>query len=745
MLWLFVLGAGIAVGAEPIRTPYARREPLQIRRVVPPASPVRQYGVVELVVELAATYDNPFDASDIALDARVTLPGGKVRSVPGFLYRPFDRKEEQSREVLLPSGEPSWRVRFAAPVAGEYTVVVVARDRTGERQSEPVRFAVEASDDPGFVRVSPRDHRYFEFDNGRAYFPIGLNLCWPGGARGTYDYDAWIPEFAKVGCNATRLWLSPDWIVLALERSGRPEDGFGMGQFDLAAAWRLDYVLRLATQHGMYVKLCIDSYNILRPRNAYPHWERTPHNAANGGPLAVPTDFWTNPAMERFYRDKLRYLVARYGCFTHVLSWEFWNEVDITSDFKAEPVREWHQRMARHVRSIDPDAHLITTSFANSNGVPTIDQLAELDYVQTHRYGGFDPAADLASYQARKAEYGKPHYVGEVGADSGGDRFADDPDGMQVHDPLWLTVANGGSGTAQPWFWEKIHSRHLHPLFGAVVRFTSGIDWPAEQMRSVEPRFTWEQPTEPLPRKDLVLDTVGESWSPSEYNRPRTVQLDRSGVHGQIPLASIQHGMGGHKDKHNPVRLETDLPWPIRFGVNVHGVSGWGGAALEIRLDDRVVLKKDFSDTNPPGEHKTLLQYCGSYEVDVPAGRHVLELENGGPDWFTCSYRLRDAVECHTPPLLGWATVGRSNVLAWVRLEARAWTRVCVLKESLPPCAPSMLVLPEVAAGRWKAEIWDTHTGQVAGERMIDVAADGEARFPLPEIATDVAVRLKRQ
>lgn len=740
--WVLLI-PGVA-SSNPIGTPYARREPLQIRQVLLPDSAPVQYGCLEITVDLGATYDNPFDPSDIAVDACLSLPNGESQEVPGFFYRPFERTERQGQEVLAPSGKPGWRVRLAPPVAGDYSVAITVRDRTGRRESAPVRFTVRASGDPGFVRVSPRDRRYFEFDNHRSFYPIGLNLCWPSEARGTLDYDAWIPAFTKAGCNATRLWLAPAFTPLALERVGKREDGHGMGQFDLAAAWRLDYVLKLAQREGMYVKICIDSFNELRKEPEYPYWDKTPQNAANGGPLERPGDFWTNPAMDRLYRNKLRYLVARFGAFSHVLSWEFWNEVDIISEYQTGRVRDWHERMAQHLREIDPYGHLITTSFARSEGDPAIDKLAVLDYVQTHRYGGADPVAELDRYQREKARLGKPHYVGEFGADAGGDRFASDPEGVQIHDPLWMTAATGGSGTAQPWYWELIHARGMHGLFRSVAEFTAGIDWPGEQARRIEPRLAWKTPPVPLPRKDVLLPTTTPSWERSEYNQPRTVRIDQAGVRGQLPLAGIQHGIGGHKDKHNPVRLEIDLGWPTRFCVDVRGVSGWGGAALAIRVDGRRAIARDFSNTNAAGDHETLNQYNGSYEVALPAGRHVVEVENGGPDWFYSSYRLRDGAQCNTPPLLAWATAGQSNVLAWVRLEGRSWTRVCVLRESLPACPPSELILPQLTPGHWIGELWDTWTGKMTSQVAVDVPANGEAKLELPEIAKDIAVRLKR-
>jgi len=100
-----------------------------------------------------------------------------------------------------------------------------------------------------------------------------------------------------------------------------------------------------------------------------------------------------------------------------------------------------------------------------------------------------------------------------------------------------------------------------------------------------------------------------------------------------------------------------------------------------------------------------------------------------------------DAIE---PPLLAWAMAGRKTALVWVRLESRSWTRVCANKESLPPCPPSVLLLPQLGTGRWKAELWDTWSGRAMQEQMVESDTDGNLRVPLPEIAKDLAVRLNR-
>lgn len=725
-------------------TPYAQHDKLAIRSVRLSSDRVACYERVEMTPDFSATYDNPFDPDDVSVDARITLPDGKTVPVPGFFDRPYQRALTNGQEILTPAGTPVWHVRFAPSQPGDYTAVVAVRDRNGRRESQPVRFAAVSGNAPGFVRISARDRRYFAFDNGQTYFPIGENICW-GHRRGTFDYDDWLTSLGRAGGTYTRFWLSPSWFTFALERPGKPEQGAGMGQFDLGSAWRLDYALDLARKNNIRVMLCIDSFNILRDQPLYDCWKTTPHNAMNGGPLRFPSDFWQSAEMDRLFRNKLRYLVARYGASTAVFSWEFWNEVDcIGESYATEPVRAWHERMARYLRGIDPYRHLITTSYGRSDGDPAVDTLPELDYVQTHHYGSPDLAVTLAREQAAKSAYAKPHYVGEVGADAGGARFADDPDGLQIHDPLWVTLATGGSGLASPWYWELIHTSNLYDLFGAAARFAADIDWPAEAIHPTEPHLEWLTPPNPLPRGDLALEGGPVSWQRDDFNRPRTVKLTRGGATGELPLAGIQHGVGGHKDKHNPVTFETDLPWPTRLAVDVGGVSGWGGAVLRIDLDGKTVLAKDFRNTNPPEKHDTLTRYDGAYEVDVPAGRHTLRVENTGPDWFYCNYRFAGALESLRPPIKAWAVVGKTTAIAWVRVEARTWRRVCALKEQLPPAPPSVLVLPGLTAGDWRMELWDTWKGKVLETRKISVPASGETRIELPAFAKDLAVKLRR-
>jgi len=101
---------------------------------------VPRFHVVELTVDLSATYGNPFDPEDIAVDAIFITPSGRKMKFPGFFYQGFKAEYEDDLELLSRDGEPAWKVRFAPVEMGSYNVSVSVRDRSGTVTSEERKF-----------------------------------------------------------------------------------------------------------------------------------------------------------------------------------------------------------------------------------------------------------------------------------------------------------------------------------------------------------------------------------------------------------------------------------------------------------------------------------------------------------------------------------------------------------------------------------------------------------------------------
>ena len=70
--------------------------------------------------------------------------------------------------------------------------------------------------DATFVRVSPRDSRYFELSDGRPFIPIGLNMIAPPSSeeeQGLKQMEDWMHMLHDNGGNFFRIWLSNRFLT----------------------------------------------------------------------------------------------------------------------------------------------------------------------------------------------------------------------------------------------------------------------------------------------------------------------------------------------------------------------------------------------------------------------------------------------------------------------------------------------------------------------------------------------------
>ena len=304
-LWLGLalgLDSGFKLQAAP--APFSRQGKLALRSATANQAQVSRYALFELALDLQASYENPFDPEQVEVWGAFTGPQGATRRVNGFLFQPFTRRLDQGAEKIEPAGEPAWRIRFAADTEGEWRYQVFARDRTGQVSLPEKTFQVTSSTNPGFIRRSMTSPRHFAFDNGRPYFAIGENVCW-GGKRGSFDYDDWLPALAKAGGIWIRIWMCSWNCALEWSREARGDwrsGGYhGAGVYSLDNAWKLDTILDLADQHGLYTMLCLGTYGEFKDGGYFGEgqWKANPYNVTNGGPCLTSAEFWTREAARK--------------------------------------------------------------------------------------------------------------------------------------------------------------------------------------------------------------------------------------------------------------------------------------------------------------------------------------------------------------------------------------------------------------------------------------------------------------
>ncbi|MBM4033004.1 MAG: DUF5060 domain-containing protein [Planctomycetes bacterium] len=477
--WLVVALSAFtaAMGAE-------GRRP-RILDVRPSAGQVGTFEAFELTLRLDAEFANPFDPDEIDVWADVADPTGRVRRVHGFIHQDYARTLKDGKEQLAPRGERVWRVRYAPMAPGEHRYQASVRTRGGEAKADPGAFAAVPSKSPGFIQVSPRNPRYFEFSTGRPYFPIGHNICWADSQLKTYDYDDYFRKMAAASENFTRIWMC-SW---SLELEGSKLDDYRLDN-----AWRLDHIISFARTYGIHFKLCFDNFYDFAQRRHSPYWR------AHGGPCDKPADFFTSEAAKAHYRRRLRYITARWAHAPQIMAWEFWNEMDYAPSDRGkvlsrkEPyMLEWTAAMAAELRRLDPYGHLVTNTLAAYTDWPEFWAMPALDFVQLHSYicddweptpKQYDAAAMVLDQAQDFAQFKKPFLIAEFGYQpSGGVNRLNklDRTGIHLHTALWASCLSGAAGAPMLWWWDDyVEPNDLYYHYRALGRFLAGVDWAGE-------------------------------------------------------------------------------------------------------------------------------------------------------------------------------------------------------------------------------------------------------------------------
>jgi len=488
-------------------------------------------------------------------DKEVTiLIDGAKRTVP----------TPEGAERLEPEGPSRWKVRLAAAEPGVHQVAleVLVPDGQGKMvlaaSRKGLAFEAAAGTVPGYVRPAA-DGRHFEHSSGEFFYPIGMALRSPSDARdlhrdnlirqhvlgpgapvvlrddgnhverldfldlrGTHQFDDYFKRCGESGMNWARVWMAPWW--LGLEWDHRYPGYEGAGRYNLANAWRLDHVLEAGEKNGVYLQLCLTNHGQVTTRIDR-QWDFNPYNAVMpqqlwnppdreaagplfkrpGGFLNSPRDWFTDPAARKLVKQRLRYIVARWGYSPKIMAWGLMSEVEFTggTDFRGDnnwdrgafPMQtEWHQEMARYLRTIDPYRHLVTTHFSHPCNGTDLWRLNDLDYVQSNAYssfrwfgGGENEVGIVGAPNAMHryfhgyggqltglGAYKHPVLIGEWG----GYHMHNSMDMLdsELHSGLWAQAMIPMGGATGFWWWLHVHYRDRYGEFAALSRFMKGED-----------------------------------------------------------------------------------------------------------------------------------------------------------------------------------------------------------------------------------------------------------------------------
>lgn len=473
---------------------YKDRNPPFIRGIRANSKRIRCYEKFELTFECSDRYIDPFDVNEVAVSADFRTPDGKTVSVDGFYSRDYYRRVTSTGEDIRPQGPPFWRVRFTPAQPGTYSYRLKISDRHGKTESGRGTFIATEGVLPGFARVSRKDARYFEFDNGEFFFPIGHNLRSPNDGRTERNFpwkrrwlegsSSYIRRFADMsahGENFSEIW-SAAWSF-GLEWNKTWTGYRGIGQYNMMNAWDLDKTIEEAEKQGIYLILVIHNHGKFSSW-CDPEWATNPFNVENGGYLDKPEEYFTNPDAMASFRKLMRYIVSRWGYSTRIFSWQLWSELDLTGSsgsnkyYRQPEVLDWHRIMGQSVKELDPYDHLVSTHVCwdYTYQIPALCKLPEIDYCGVDAYYNESKALNIVDLIRRTEDFNNPFDKPVLITEFGGTPYAQGLKHLDdsFHAALWTSTCSSLGGTPMFWWWHLIEEEQFYPRFTAISRFMKG-------------------------------------------------------------------------------------------------------------------------------------------------------------------------------------------------------------------------------------------------------------------------------
>jgi len=449
--------------------PFSPGANAQIVSIEPATKTLQQYELAAIDVTLKAEWKNPYASSDVALNLNIVSPSGEVALLPGFYVS--GKSEANSL----------WRFHFAPKEVGEYQFSVSVEDDK-KVLGEPMAFSLSASVGAGKGFLQVADAWSLKFDNGELFRGIGENFGWERRDNDDskyfkklhehkrFNYDHMIPALRQQGANFIRTWmiywnLPLDWKQVSNAKRYKNSTE----QFNASGIKRMDELVALLKKNDVYLMLAIDSHAGFIG-NA---WDSNPYNKANGGFAESAQDFFANAQARQQYKDKLRYLVARWGYSPNIAAWEFFNEVDNIIYATETPIPDalvvdWHREMSEYLSSIDPYNHIITTSISHRD-VAGLTALPHIDLNQRHMYKVTDQIPEtLVKYSA---ETQKPYVIGEYGYEWDWSINFNEIKAEKIDDfkkGLWYGLFSPTPIAPMTWWWEFFDEHKATPYFARV-------------------------------------------------------------------------------------------------------------------------------------------------------------------------------------------------------------------------------------------------------------------------------------
>lgn len=488
-------------------------------------------------------------------------------SISGFYYQEVQPSANNLNWVVSDSEYPI-RFRFAPPFVGEYKISLsvnfkengqMVNETFGNQSSQWLFFNGTVNNSSkekrkGYLEVGHHKRHFRHAYDKSSFFGIGMNLPElpahstydPTGAPGGAErYVPWsyqqrrgtlMGELSNKGGNFIRM-ISFN-AVNAVERTfafnplesikGNRLGNYHVNQMHM---YETDLDIERAEDLNIFILFCMQihyPFMIFYESNPPEVWQNNPYkNALN---LNTVEDFLTNVEAKRFFKNKVKYMQARWGYSPAIAEWQIMSEADQIglgvdegngpwyvnspsfNPFFPEKLNQWHCEMSEFVADLYPK-HLIGATYINSpfetNAPTCLDQsfnCLKIDVISWHPYQQrgiieldepanrfrhnfcqqiiYDPSNSLCTNIDGKGMFiDKPIVFSELGG------FYDACTDIDHHNSIWAGAMSGQASTPLNWHnslsifptSEAIQTIDYFNNYTSLNNFMTGIDFEAHK------------------------------------------------------------------------------------------------------------------------------------------------------------------------------------------------------------------------------------------------------------------------
>ncbi|MBU2018549.1 MAG: hypothetical protein KJ941_02790, partial [Bacteroidetes bacterium] len=355
---------------------------------------------------------------------------------------------------------------IAFPLPGNWTAEVQEWDNNVLSSTfSEFKITVKNSDHPGFVKVH-RNKKNLE-RGGKMIFPVGANLFSPvvdnnlyysGNPKDQLNVSSWdkyhkdVRRYEQEGGKYLRFIMEPTASEIEFEKVGNYYDRLNL-------AWEMDQFLDFAEEKDLLVEWnCMIQSPFKVFDQEFQSWDFLEQAGSNRSAyayskefnLSLPSEIFTNPEAFKYFKERYRYIVARWGYspqiyFFELISEPFWlNRDDRTGitpyDDENESgelrgvLSDFHSNMAEYIKvELQHTQHLLAAlnhvpspenQFYPHSKSPIQDESwasPHIDIISMNMYKGipshfhFEENSVLAyQLQELQAHYQKPLFLSET-------------------------------------------------------------------------------------------------------------------------------------------------------------------------------------------------------------------------------------------------------------------------------------------------------------------------------------------